>query len=66
MRQELLDFGRAELARMPPFMKDHVTPDPLQVGLLAAQRQVPRTHLLARHRQQAGFLVHDVCPSGVR
>jgi len=66
MRQELLDLGRAELARVPPLMEDHVTPDPLQVRLLAAQRQVPRAHFLARHREQAGFLVHDVCPSGAR
>jgi hypothetical protein len=66
MRQELLDLGRAELARVPPLMEDHVTPDPLQVCLLAAQRQVPRAHFLARHREQAGFLVHDVCPSGAR
>ncbi len=58
--QELLDCGRAELARVSALVKSDVTPRPLQVRLLSAQRKVARAHPLARDREQAGHSVHGL------
>jgi hypothetical protein len=60
MRQELLDLGRAELTGVPTVVKQDVTPQPLQVGLLCSQGEVPGAHLLARHREQARLVSHVV------
>src|SRR5207253_1771507 len=51
--QESLDCGRAELTRVPALVKTDVTPHPLQISLLSAQREVARAHPLARDREQA-------------
>jgi hypothetical protein len=52
VRQELLDLAGTEPARMPVPMKDDITPQPLQVGLLGPQRQMTRAHALARDRDK--------------
>ncbi len=49
---------------MPSLMKPHVAPDPLQVDLLGAVRQVPRAPLLPRHLEQSRSIRHAPYPSG--
>src|SRR5437667_3856782 len=55
--QELLDCGRAELTRVSAPVKADVTPHPLQISLLSAQREVARAHPLARDLEQAGHSI---------
>ena len=43
---------------MPPLMEVHVTPDPLQLGLFGAERQVPKPHPVARHLEQSRWISH--------
>jgi len=51
VREELLDRGCAELARMAA-MKGDITLEPLQIRLLGTQCQVPRAHTLACQGEQ--------------
>ena len=58
MSQELLNALRAQLPGMLPLMKLHIAPDPLQVRLLRAIRQLPCAYLLPRHLQQTRTTTH--------
>jgi hypothetical protein len=60
VRQEPLDFTRGELMRIPAIVKVDITLQPLQVGLLRAQRQMARAHALARHGEKPGGSVQVV------
>lgn len=39
-------------------MKAHLAPDPVQIRLLGAVREMPHPHLLPRHLQQSALAVH--------
>ena len=48
MGQELVNVRRNEVPGMPTLMEVHVAPDPLQVGLLGAEGQVPNFRIRSR------------------
>ena len=52
IREKALHLGGCELAGMAAIVKSDITPHPLQVRLLRAQRQVTRAHALTHDREQ--------------
>ena len=54
MRQEPLELAGAQVARMPPAVKVDISLQPLEIGLLGPQGQVPRAHALACRGEEAG------------
>ena len=66
MGQELLDADSTKVAGMMSLMKPQIAPDPLQIGLFGAIRQMTCAHLLPRNLQQTGLLDHAPChPRGL-